>query len=123
MKHMNLEHRETIEIMLKEQKNFTEISNAIGYHRTTISDEIIKHRIKSKTNTFNTKSVNCKLEDTCELFHGINCTHKCGKYIEKNALILPKHLMFVMGVLKKMDVNFPNIITELKKPMSNIIMI
>ena len=101
MKHMNLEHRETIEIMLKEQKSFTEISNAIGYHRTTISDEIIKHRIKSKTNTFNTK-----LEDTCELFHGINCTHKCGKYIEKECINTTKAPYVCNGCSKKNGCKF-----------------
>ncbi len=106
MKHMNLEHRETIEIMLKEQKSFTEISNAIGYHRTTISDEIIKHRIKSKTNTFNTKSVNCKLEDTCELFHGINCTHKCVKYIEKECINTTKAPYVCNGCSKKNGCKF-----------------
>ena len=53
MKHMNLENRELIEEMLKGRKNFTEISKTIGYHRTTISDEIIRHRIKGKVNNFN----------------------------------------------------------------------
>ena len=80
MKHMNLENRETIEDMLKERKTFTEIAGVIGYHRTTISDEIIKHRVKGRINTFNENFVNCKFENTCTQNEGIGYKIKCEKY-------------------------------------------
>ena len=86
MKHMNLENRELIEEMLKERKNFTEISKAIGYHRTTISDEIIKHRIKGKVNNFNVNFINCKFEDTCDNYESTACKCKCEKYIRKECI-------------------------------------
>ena len=52
MTHMNLEVREKIEDLLKQGCNFTEISKQTGFYRTTISDEIIKHRIMGKQNTY-----------------------------------------------------------------------
>ena len=39
-KHLTLEEREIIEDLLKKNFNLTEIGNAIGKHRTTISKEI-----------------------------------------------------------------------------------
>lgn len=101
MKHMNLENRETIENMLKERNNFTEIANTIGYHRTTISDEIIKHRIKGKINTFNDNFVNCNFEDTCTNYEGIACKHKCEKYIRKECPSTVKAPYVCNGCSKK----------------------
>lgn len=101
MKHMNLEIRETIEEMLKNGKKFTEISKETGYHRTTISDEIIKHRIKGKTNTFNVNFVNCKFEDTCDNYEGIACKHKCEKYERKECISTIKAPYVCNGCSKK----------------------
>ena len=80
MTHMNLEVREKIEDLLKQGCNFTEISNQTGYYRTTISDEIIKHRIMGKQNTYGDKRVFCENENFCENFSGTFCTKKCGKF-------------------------------------------
>jgi IS30 family transposase len=38
MAHLSLKERETIESNLKHQKNFTQIGELIGKHRTTISN-------------------------------------------------------------------------------------
>lgn len=101
MKHLNLEKRETIEEMLKERKNFTEISKIIGYHRTTISDEIIKHRIKVQYNNFNSSFINCKFEDTCNNYEGIACKRKCEKYIRKECVGTQKAPYVCNGCSKK----------------------
>ena len=101
MKHMNLENRELIEEMLKERKNFTEISKAIGYHRTTISDEIIKHRIKGKVNNFNVNFINCKFEDTCDNYESTACKCKCEKYIRKECIKTIKAPYVCNGCPKK----------------------
>ena len=43
-KHLSFEDRCVIEEFLNEKYNFTQISNRLGKDRTTISDEIKKHR-------------------------------------------------------------------------------
>lgn len=71
MAHLSLEERETIESNLKEQKNFTQIGELIGKHRTTISNEILNHRVEHTPNTYGRNLVHCALEDSCEKYHGI----------------------------------------------------
>lgn len=100
--HMNLEIRETIEDMLKERKNFTEIANVINYHRTTVSDEIIKHRTKAKINNYNTNFVSCKYEDIC----GKHCSNKCSKYLPKECILTSKPPYVCNGCLKKTTCRF-----------------
>ena len=64
-KTLSLEERETIEDMLKENINFTEIGKVIGKHRTTISKEILNHRIKNQYKQFNSSFTNCELTFNC----------------------------------------------------------
>lgn len=106
MKHMNLENRETIEEMLKERKNFTEIAKVIGYHRTTISDEIIKHRVKGRINTFNESLINCKFEGTCTKYEGNGCKIKCEKYQRKECPSTIKAPYVCNGCSKKSGCKF-----------------
>ena len=52
-KHLSFEDRCTIEEFLNNHYNFTQIGNRIGKDRTTISDEIKKHRYLRSTNNCN----------------------------------------------------------------------
>ena len=88
MAHMSIEDREKIEELLKEKLNFTAIGKEIGYHRTTIANEIIKHKTKGKQNTYGTNFVYCEYENTCEKYYGIGCKKKCDKFKPKNCDIL-----------------------------------
>lgn len=88
MAHMSIEDREKIEELLKEKLNFTAIGKEIGYHRTTIANEIIKHKTKGKQNTYGTNFVYCEYENTCEKYYGIGCKKKCDKFKPKNCNIL-----------------------------------
>ena len=72
-KHLTLEERETIEDMLKENINFTEIGKVIGKHRTTISKEILNHRIKNQYKQFNTSFTNCELTHNCDKARSKQC--------------------------------------------------
>lgn len=83
MTHMNLENRENIENLLKQGYNFTQIGKAIGYYRTTISDEIIKHRIIGKQNTYGINRTFCENEKFCNNFTGTWCTKRCGAFKHK----------------------------------------
>jgi len=80
MTHMCLETREKIEFLLKEGFNFTNIGKETGYHRTAISDEIIKHRIMGRQNTYGVNRVFCENEKFCNNFTGTCCTKKCGEF-------------------------------------------
>lgn len=106
MKHMNREDRETIENMLKSNATFTEISEQIGYHRTSISSEIIKHRIQGKIKTYGSQFVNCKYEDTCELYESIGCKSKCEKFKLKECTIIIKPPYVCNGCKKKSKCRF-----------------
>ena len=52
-KHLSFEDRCTIEEFLNNNYNFTQIGNRIGKDRTTISDEVKKHRYLRSTNNCN----------------------------------------------------------------------
>lgn len=52
-KHLSFEDRCTIEEFLNNNYNFTQIGNRIGKDRTTISDEVKKHRFLRTTNNCN----------------------------------------------------------------------
>lgn len=94
MAHMNIEQREIIENLLKENYNFTQIGIEIGFHRTTIANEIIKHKRLAKQNNYGTTFVNCNLESTCNNFSGIGCTKKCTLFKPKECekLKLPPYV-------------------------------
>lgn len=101
MTHMSIEQREIIEDLLKEKYNFTKIAQEIGYHRTTITDEIIKHKRLGKQNTYGTNFVNCEYENTCDNFTGIGCTKKCNNFKPKTCEILSKPPYVCNGCSKR----------------------
>ena len=93
MKHLTLEERETIESLLKENNTFTYIGNQIEKHRTTVAQEILTHCLEQKPNTYGRTFVNCRLEGTCDKYHGNGCTKKCSMFqlrecLRKNVNIL-----------------------------------
>lgn len=101
MTHLSLSDRETIESMLKENKTFTKIGELLKKHRTSISNEILKHRINEQSNTFGKNFVMCKLEPICEDYHGIGCTKKCPKFKPQECLNLSKPPYVCNGCKKK----------------------
>jgi len=72
---LNISQRETIQILLNKGKSFTEISEAIGKDRTTVSKEIRRNRyIKSNFyDAFSTKGINEAIEKCDKL--------KCKPYV------------------------------------------
>ena len=64
-KHLTLEERETIEDLLKDNFNFTQIGEKIGKHRTTISKEILNHRFKKESIQYNSYFANCIYRNVC----------------------------------------------------------
>lgn len=100
MTHLSSIERETIETLLKEKKNFTQIAKEVNHHRTTISKEILNHRIHEQPNTFGRNFVMCELESTCENYHGIACTKKCSKFKPKTCPSTLKH-PYVCNACKK----------------------
>lgn len=100
-KHLSLEERETIEDMLKENINFTEIGKVIGKHRTTISKEILNHRIKNQYKQFNSSFANCELTYNCVNAGSKQCKNSCSKFKEKNCPFLTKAPYVCNGCDKK----------------------
>lgn len=80
MTHLSFDDREIIEFALKENKNFTQIAKLISKHRTTVANEILKHRIVNKPNVYGRTLVYCSLEKDCSDFHGVGCTKKCKHF-------------------------------------------
>lgn len=101
MTHMNLETRENIEDLLKQGYNFTQIGKMIGYYRTTISDEIIKHRIIGKQNTYGINRTFCENEKFCNNFTGTWCTKRCGEFKHKICELLNKPPYVCNGCSKR----------------------
>lgn len=79
-KHLTIEERETIEDMLKNNFNLTEIGKTIEKHRTTISKEILNHRFGKESIQYGTTFANCTNINTCQ-FAGCK---SCKNFIEKN---------------------------------------
>lgn len=100
-KHLTLEERETIEDMLKNNFNFTEIGKVIGKHRTTISKEILNHRIKNQYKQFNSSFANCELTYNCANAGSKQCKNSCSKFKEKNCPLLTKAPYVCNGCDKK----------------------
>ena len=72
-KHLTLEERETIESLLKDGLNFTEIGERINKHRTTISKEILNHRLKKEVNMYGRSYVHCNNRVDCENYQTKLC--------------------------------------------------
>ncbi|MCI6265688.1 MAG: IS30 family transposase [Erysipelotrichaceae bacterium] len=101
MTHLTIEHREIIEDALKEKMNFTEISDMLGYHRTSISAEIKNRRVLVQQNLYGTTFVNCEYEHQCDKFQGIGCKRKCNNFKPKQCPSLNKPPYVCNGCSKK----------------------
>lgn len=106
MAHLSLIDRETIEESLNQNKTFTEIGKLINKHRTSVSDEISKHRIKQLPNTYGRNRVFCKYESTCNNFRGVACTKKCIKFESKECPKLSSPPYVCNGCKKKNGCTF-----------------
>ena len=119
-KHLTLEEREIIEDMLKENINFTEIGKAIGKHRTTISKEILNHRIKNQYKQFNSSFANCELTYNCVNAGSKQCKNSCPSFKEKYCPNLTKAPYVCNACDQKKFVDCLNIIIEQKMQILNI---
>lgn len=105
-KHLTLEERETIEDMLKNNFNFTEIGKAIGKHRTTISKEILNHRFEKESIQYGTTFANCTNINNCQFAGCKSCNKSCKNFIERKCAILDKAPYVCNGCKKKSHCKF-----------------
>ena len=89
-KHLTLNERETIEEMLKNNFNLTEIGKAIGKHRTTISKEILNHRFEKKSIQYGTTFANCTNINNCQFAGCKSCNKSCKNFTERKCELLNK---------------------------------
>lgn len=101
MKHMSREDRDIIELNLNEgNNNFTKIGKNIGYHRTTISNEIIKHKIPAKLRTYG-RLVPCKFVKDCAKINNSYCNHRCDNFESQECEFLAKPPYVCNGCKRK----------------------
>ena len=105
-KHLTLEERETIEDLLKDNFNFTQIGERIGKHWTTISKEILNHRFKKESIQYNSYFANCIYSDTCENNGYKGCNKLCKNFVEKECPILKTSPYVCNGCNKKAHCRF-----------------
>lgn len=105
-KHLTLEERETIEDLLKDNFNFTQIGEKIGKHRTTISKEILNHRFKKDSVQYNSYFANCIYSETCENNGYKGCNQLCKNFVEKECPILKTSPYVCNGCNKKSHCRF-----------------
>ena len=105
-KHLTLDERESIESMLKEKFNLTQIGNALGKHRTTISKEILNHRFKKEAIQYNSYFANCIYSDTCENCGCKGCNKLCKNFKERLCPIIQKAPYVCNGCPKKSRCRF-----------------
>ena len=105
-KHLTLEERETIEDMLKNNFNLTEIGNTIGKHRTTISKEILNHRFEKEAIQYGTTFANCTHINNCQFAGSKSCNKSCKNFNERKCKILDKVPYVCNGCKKKSHCKF-----------------
>ena len=81
-KHLSVDDRRTIENLLNQNCNFTQISNVIKKHRTTISREVYNHRIMKDPRFFNSGYSECINFKKCSKEFGKPCYKKCINFKE-----------------------------------------
>ena len=81
-KHLSIDNRKSIENLLNMGCTFTEISNVIKKHRTTISREVYNHRIMKEPRYFNSGYSECIHHKYCVIRGDKPCTQKCNNYME-----------------------------------------
>ena len=79
-KHLTLDDRYKINEGLDEGKNFREISDDVGKHKTTISKEVKNNSTILKKSNFNHGFNNCKIKRDCIYTNicNIGCSKKCS---------------------------------------------
>lgn len=83
-KHLTLDERQTIQLGLREGRSFTEIASCIGKDPSTVSKEILNHRIPSRTSSFNpcVHAQDCQhygdVCNPCQLRYGRTC-RRCSR--------------------------------------------
>lgn len=100
-KHLTLEDRYIIEEKLNEGNSFREIGNAVGKHKTTISNEVkTKFTIVNSSN-FNNSNNYCKIKQNCIHTNLCNsyCENKC-KFCYKCNSICPD---FIPDICEKLS--------------------
>lgn len=105
-KHLTLEEREIIEDLLKKNFNLTEIGNAIGKHRTTISKEILNHRFVKEYIQYCSSFANCIKTEYCENAGSKLCKKTCKNFIERKCTILENPPYVCNGCSKKSHCRF-----------------
>ena len=105
-KHLTLNERETIEEMLKNNFNLTEIGKAIGKHRTTISKEILNHRFEKKSIQYGTTFANCTNINNCQFAGCKSCNKSCKNFTERKCELLNKAPYVCNGCKKKSHCKF-----------------
>ena len=81
-KHLSIDDRRTIENLLNQNCSFSEISNVIKKHRTTISREVYNHRIMKEPRLFNSGFSLCIHHKNCSIRGNKPCYKKCNNYKE-----------------------------------------
>lgn len=79
-KHLTLDDRNYIQKYLNENKSLREITIILDKSPSTISNEILKHRIKFNDTCFNNRTHKCKHVDSCPYRNGGFCNNKCEKF-------------------------------------------
>ena len=101
-KHLTLLNREDIEKLLKLDFKFYQIANNIQKHPTTISKEILAHRIEHKPSIFNNNTNYCKHRINCTLKNicNSNCHDEC-RHCKKSNEICSKYELDICDKLIK----------------------
>lgn len=100
-KHLSIDNRKTIENLLNMGCNFTEISNVIKKHRTTISREVYNHRIMKEPRYFNSGYSECIHHRKCTIRGNKPCVKKCDNYKESTCSKTIKPPYVCNGCVKK----------------------
>ena len=100
-KHLTIDDRRTIENLLNNSCTFSEISNVIKKHRTTISREVYTHRIMKEPRRFNNGYSDCIFHKDCADKSGPICFKKCNRYKETPCIKLSKAPYVCNACLKR----------------------
>ena len=81
-KHLTLDERNFIEHELAKNTNFKEIARYLGKNPTTISKEIIKHRIRKDGQAIHVNFNHCAKKFNCHRRNLCNprCVKECGQF-------------------------------------------
>lgn len=79
-KHLSLDDRYEIQKCLNNNKSFKEIGNILSKSPSTISKEILKHRMQYNNTCFNNRTNKCKHISICPYRNGGFCNNICEKF-------------------------------------------